>query len=153
MTKIGFIGAGNMATAIINGLISNKASNPDNINIFDLDAEKINLMTAKGVNALASSQDVVKNSDIIVLAVKPQNYAEVLDTLSAIDCADKVFVTGDFAECYLKGAGDKAFSFADKESLAKALEKEMQADDVVLVKGSYGTKMWQVIEYLLGERK
>ena len=81
MTKIGFIGAGNMATAIINGLISNKASNPENINIFDLDAEKINLMTAKGVNALASSQDVVKNSDIIVLAVKPQNYPEVLAEL------------------------------------------------------------------------
>ncbi len=68
-------------------------------------------------------------------------------------CADRVFVTGDFSDCYLKGAGDKALSFADKESLAKTLEKEMQAGDVLLVKGSYGTKMWQVIEYLQGERK
>ena len=93
MTKIGFIGAGNMATAIINGLISNKASNPENINIFDLDAEKINLMTAKGVNALASSQDVVKNSDIIVLAVKPQNYSEVLQDIKSVADESKIFVS------------------------------------------------------------
>ena len=71
----------------------------------------------------------------------------------AAKCADKVFVTGNFAPCYLNGAGEKGLSFEDKESLAKTLEKEIKAGDVLLVKGSCGTKMWQVIEYLQGERK
>ena len=35
--KIGFIGAGNMATAIINGILRQKAEQPDNIFVFDLD--------------------------------------------------------------------------------------------------------------------
>ena len=93
MKKIGFIGAGNMATAIINGLISNKASKPEDINVFDLDENKLELMQNKGVNTLGSSADVVKNSGIIVLAVKPQNYSEVLADLKP--CADdsKIFVS------------------------------------------------------------
>ncbi len=93
MKKIGFIGAGNMATAIINGIISNKASLPENLNVFDLDAEKISLMQEKGVNTLADSQAVVTNSHIIVLAVKPQNYAEVLQEIKAVTDESKIFVS------------------------------------------------------------
>lgn len=93
MKKIGFIGAGNMATAIINGIISNKASLPENINIFDLDAEKVSLMQAKGVNTLGDSQAVVANSHIVVLAVKPQNYSEVLQEIKAVTDENKIFVS------------------------------------------------------------
>lgn len=93
MKKIGFIGAGNMATAIINGIISNNASLPENLNVFDLDAEKISLMQEKGVNTLADSKAVVTNSDIIVLAVKPQNYAEVLQEIKAVTDESKIFVS------------------------------------------------------------
>lgn len=93
MKKIGFIGAGNMATAIINGLISNKAVEAENVNVFDLDKEKLNLMKQKGINSLVSSKEVVKNSDIIVLAVKPQNYSEVLQELKEVVNESKIFVS------------------------------------------------------------
>lgn len=93
MKKIGFIGAGNMATAIINGLISNKAVEAENVNVFDLDKEKLNLMKQKGINTLVSSKEVVKNSDIIVLAVKPQNYSEVLQELKEVVNENKIFVS------------------------------------------------------------
>lgn len=93
MKKIGFIGAGNMATAIINGLISNKASSPENICVFDLDKSKLDLMAQKGAIVLESSSDVVKTSDIIVLAVKPQNYAEVLQEIKESVNETKVFVS------------------------------------------------------------
>ncbi len=92
MKSIGFIGAGNMATAIINGLIAQKGSGSF-INVFDVSTEKLDEISKLGVNAFSSSQDVVKNSDIIVLAVKPQNYAEVLEALKDVVSTDKTFVS------------------------------------------------------------
>ena len=67
--------------------------------------------------------------------------------------ADAVLVTGDFSADYTAGAGKKASVFADKTALADYLSSFVKEGDVILVKGSYGTKMWQVIEYLTGERK
>lgn len=79
LNKIGFIGAGNMATAIINGMISNNVTNAENIYVFDLDTEKLQQMQAKGVNTCETSTQVVENCHFVVLAVKPQNYQEVLE--------------------------------------------------------------------------
>ena len=92
MKSIGFIGAGNMATAIIKGLIAQKGSGSF-INVFDVSTEKLDEISKLGVNAFSSSQDVVKNSEIIVLAVKPQNYAEVLEALKDVVSTDKTFVS------------------------------------------------------------
>ena len=92
MKRIGFIGAGNMATAIIKGLIAQKGSGSF-INVFDVSSEKLDEISKLGVNVFSSSQDVVKNSEIIVLAVKPQNYAEVLEALKDVVSTDKTFVS------------------------------------------------------------
>ncbi len=91
--KIGFIGAGNMATAIINGILREKIKSPSLINVFDKDAEKLALMKLKGVSCFDSGYDLAAASDIVVLAVKPQNYDEVLSEISAAAAEDKVFVT------------------------------------------------------------
>lgn len=91
--KIGFVGAGNMATAIINGLVRNKAKTADMINVFDVDSSKLDIMKKLGVNAAGSSEELVKMSDIIVLAVKPQNYDEVLSSMKDAATESKAFVT------------------------------------------------------------
>lgn len=93
MKKIGFIGAGNMATAIIDGIIRNDAQSAENITIFDVLPDKLDVMQSKGVGTSESVSDVVAVSDIIVLAVKPQNYAEVLSEVKKTITATKVIVT------------------------------------------------------------
>lgn len=93
MKKIGFIGAGNMATAIIKGLMAQNNNNAGFINVFDLSEEKCVFMKELGANVLASGNEIVENSDIIVLAVKPQNYAEVLDELKSSVNESKTFVS------------------------------------------------------------
>ncbi len=93
MKKIGFIGAGNMATAIIDGLIRNDPDNAKNITVFDVISEKLDIMKDKGVQTSGSVVEVTGASDIIVLAVKPQNYAEVLAEVKKAVTKEKVIVT------------------------------------------------------------
>lgn len=93
MKNIGFIGAGNMATAIIKGLLSQTNEKADFISVYDLSEEKCKLMSDMGVCVKTSAVDVMKSSSIIVLAVKPQNYPEVLASLKNDVNDEKVFVT------------------------------------------------------------
>lgn len=93
MKTIGFIGAGNMATAIIKGLMSQNDGKADFINVYDLSSEKCDVMKNMGVNICKTSVEVMQNSNIIVLAVKPQNYPEVLAGLKIDVTTDKTFVS------------------------------------------------------------
>lgn len=93
MKKIGFIGAGNMATAIIGSLMGQNDGKADFINVFDLDKDKCDIMSKKGINIKKSAVDVMLASDITVLAVKPQNYSEVLEVLKPEVTENKVFVS------------------------------------------------------------
>lgn len=90
--KIGFIGGGNMATAIIGGLILGGVT-PGDIHIFDMDKEKLGYFSERGLTVEENSCDVTANSDIIVLAVKPQNYREVLQEIKASSDESKTFVS------------------------------------------------------------
>ncbi len=91
--KLGFIGVGNMAGAIVGSILRNSFAKPENINMFDLDTAKCKAFAEQGCVAYDSLLSLAKDSDIIILAVKPQNYPDVLSQLSAIDCSDKVFVS------------------------------------------------------------
>lgn len=90
--KIGFIGAGNMATAIIGGLLRS-GTEAQNIHVFDMDEEKLSVFAQKGLVAEANSSDLTKNCDVIVLAVKPQNYREVLSEIASSADEGKTFVS------------------------------------------------------------
>lgn len=91
--KIGFIGVGNMATAILNGMLKNFFVSAQDVYLYDLDTAKCEGFTSLGANLSSDICELTENSDIIVLAVKPQNYAEVLETLSSLTLDDKIFVS------------------------------------------------------------
>lgn len=91
--KLGFIGAGNMAGAIINGVISTGTYPASLISVYDISAEKCAGFQRKGISVSESSVSLVENSDIIFLAVKPQNFAEVLEGIRTAVTKDKIFVT------------------------------------------------------------
>lgn len=90
--KIGFIGAGNMASAIINGILKN-GWNPSNITVFDVDDKKMNAYKAKSLNTALNASDLVTKSDIIVFAVKPFHLEEVLTDLKDNHLHNKIFVS------------------------------------------------------------
>lgn len=79
---VGFIGAGNMASAIIDGMLSANIISAGNINVFDTDEVKRNIFSSKGCRICLSNTDTAKKSNILIIAVKPQNIAEVLPEIS-----------------------------------------------------------------------
>lgn len=90
---LGFIGAGNMAGAIMNGMIGTKTYSAKKICVYDIDKQKCDTFRKIGVSVAESSKDLVAKSDIIFLAVKPQNFAEVLNEMKSVVTEPKVFVT------------------------------------------------------------
>ena len=83
--KLGFIGCGNMASAIINGAVSSQFLNGGDICVFDVDSAKCKALSEKlGVNICTSAEETVKNSDVTVLAVKPQVFPAVLPQIKRL---------------------------------------------------------------------
>jgi pyrroline-5-carboxylate reductase len=70
--KLGFIGFGKMATALIQGVLKSGLCKPADITVSDVHAPSLEkLRTETGVTAVATNAEVVGASDAIVLAVKP----------------------------------------------------------------------------------
>ncbi len=82
MMKVGFIGVGNMAQAIISGLV--KKMPAEDILIFNRTKEKAETFAGKtGVKVLATPEDLVLQSDIVVVAVKPYVFEMILPGLKS----------------------------------------------------------------------
>jgi pyrroline-5-carboxylate reductase len=77
---VGFIGAGNMATALIDGLLANGGS-ATQMRASDTDQSRLELLAEKGVTTCTDNQSVIENSSLVILAVKPQIMGEVLGPL------------------------------------------------------------------------
>ena len=79
MNKLGFIGFGNMGSAIVRG-VNNKLGNTA-VFVYDADPEKLKGLTHHGATAAGSVGEIAKRCGYIVLAVKPQQLDEVLEEI------------------------------------------------------------------------
>ena len=79
--KVLFVGGGNMAQAIMGGLIAQK-STPENFCVVEPLAETRAMIAALGVNAVASLTPALIACDAIVLAVKPQMIKDAISPLA-----------------------------------------------------------------------
>jgi pyrroline-5-carboxylate reductase len=81
-TKIGFIGGGNMAASLIGGLIADGTS-PSQIRVADPDAQCTqSLQQQFGIQLATDNTALVENSDVLVLAVKPQVLRDVCQQIA-----------------------------------------------------------------------
>lgn len=85
MFSLGFIGAGNMAGAIITGIIRKDLFRANEITIFDIDIEQSKkLSEGLGVKPSKTSRDLAENADTVILAVKPDKIAPVVQEIKDI---------------------------------------------------------------------
>ncbi|WP_454901960.1 pyrroline-5-carboxylate reductase [Aggregatibacter sp.] len=87
-----FIGGGNMAQAIVFGLLK-QAYPADKIIVCDPNEEKRALFAQKGVRTLTDNVAAVGQAEVVLLAVKPQVLADVCAPLSAVDFSDKLLIS------------------------------------------------------------
>jgi pyrroline-5-carboxylate reductase len=74
-SSIGFIGAGNMARSLIQGLLNNGIA-PSNIFAADIDQQKLQELESEFGIQTADSNSVANSADVLVMAVKPQVMAQ-----------------------------------------------------------------------------
>lgn len=78
--NIGFIGVGNMASAIINGMIKNDFISANNIHAYNRTYAKLEkFKESTNINIYSNIEDLIAQSNVLVLSIKPQNFDEILD--------------------------------------------------------------------------
>ena len=81
--RLAVLGAGNMGGALVAGLLSAKIVKPGQITVTDVDAARLAAIKKKwGVRTGKENRAAVQNADVIVLCVKPQQMAGVLEELA-----------------------------------------------------------------------
>lgn len=81
---IGFVGAGNMAGALIRGLLSSGAVAPERIYASDLRRERLDeLAREHGIRTTPANEELAAACDVVVLAVKPQVIDKILPPIAA----------------------------------------------------------------------
>jgi pyrroline-5-carboxylate reductase len=83
--KIGFIGGGNMAEAILSAVLRAKLTPADSISVSDIaEARRTYLKERYRVRVTADNRQLIQNEDVIILAVKPQSLSEIMAGLAGM---------------------------------------------------------------------
>ncbi|CQR74605.1 Pyrroline-5-carboxylate reductase [Sporomusa ovata DSM 2662] len=83
--QIGFIGGGAMAESIIRGILHAELVMPSQIMVNDISCERLAYLNSTfAIATTPDSQEIIKQSDIVFLTVKPQVIANVIDTIAPL---------------------------------------------------------------------
>lgn len=92
--KIGFIGSGKMMEALLGSFLNAKLVEKGNVWVSDKSSERTEIMKSNfGVNIAENNSEVVKNSEIVFLCVKPQDMDSVLDEIPSSANESQIFVS------------------------------------------------------------
>ncbi len=91
---IGFVGSGNMAEALIKGVIAANVYSPENIFISDIQVERLKFLAEKySVIVCEENSELAAKVEMVVLSIKPQNMSEALESIKDALGADKLVIS------------------------------------------------------------
>ncbi|MED3397782.1 pyrroline-5-carboxylate reductase [Bacillus wiedmannii] len=92
--QIGFIGCGNMGMAMIGGMLNKKIVSANNIICSDLNTMNLKNASEKyGLTTTTDNNEVAKNADILILSIKPDLYASIINEIKEVIKNDVIVVT------------------------------------------------------------
>ena len=81
--QVGILGTGNMGEALTHGLLYGHLCRPEQIFCSDVRGERLKTVKEKyGVKTTSHNAEVVKQSDIVILSVKPQIMKPVVEEIA-----------------------------------------------------------------------
>ncbi len=92
-SKVVFVGAGNMAEAIVSGMVTGGFCAPEKIIMTDVRPERLDDLAKEYRVSTSTDNRVVKNAEIVVLAVKPQLMTEVLVGIAPVLRAETLIIS------------------------------------------------------------
>lgn len=94
MSKIAFLGAGNMAEALINGLISSGVYRSGDVIAADISSQRLEHLSSKyDIKITDKNNKAAKQADIVVLSVKPNHILNVLEGINSELTPEKIVIT------------------------------------------------------------
>lgn len=90
---LGFLGLGNMGSAILRGLLEARAWSARRIVVYDVDPAKSARGREAGVGVAASPEDLARAADFVVLAPKPQDMGAALASVKTAARPETVFIS------------------------------------------------------------
>ncbi|MCX5751344.1 MAG: pyrroline-5-carboxylate reductase [Candidatus Saganbacteria bacterium] len=91
---LGVLGVGRMGGALMGGVLSSKVLKPSQISIFDIDQDKVKHAKNKfGVKAAKELSCIIKDSRVVLLAIKPQFLIEVLKEIRPLVSSKQLFIS------------------------------------------------------------
>ena len=92
--KIGFIGCGKMASAIINGIILSGYVQKNNVKGSEINPEIAETAQKRlGINVLTDNKALIMDSDVIFLVTKPNQVSEILEEIKTELTQEKLLVS------------------------------------------------------------
>lgn len=101
--RIGFIGAGNMASALLGGILRGGMINPEDASISDKDSKKLKVWEEQGVGVTADNTRIEEESDVIFFAVKPNMIRDVLLQMKGYSSKIYVSIAAGVTLSFLEG--------------------------------------------------
>lgn len=93
-TKIGFIGSGKMAGAIIKGLIKTGFAKPESLMATQTESNGVEEKSRNlGIKIILDNKELVKSSDVVFIAVKPNQVLGVLEEVKPFVTPEKLIVS------------------------------------------------------------
>ena len=92
--KIGFIGLGNMAKAIIGGMLQNQMVQPgDIVGTARTELTREAVSAAYGIEIRKTNEEVAQEAEVLILAVKPQFFREVIGQIRDVVSGDALIIS------------------------------------------------------------
>lgn len=127
--KIAIIGGGNLGASIADGLIMSEFSRPVELSVTRRNLSALSRFAERGRSVHSDNKKAVKDSEVIILAVKPYNYADIINEIKPVLDPKKHIVvsviTGAWIEQLQKAIGKPVPVIRAMPNTAIAIQQSM----------------------------
>lgn len=93
MVRVGFIGAGNIASAILSGMKTG-GMDMENISVFSVIQKEVDALKQDlGIRPASSNREVLQHSKYIFMAIRPEHYRPVMEEVGDLITPEHVFIS------------------------------------------------------------